>query len=148
MDLYEKIVSDMKAALKEGAAVKLSVLRMLIAAVRQVQIDKNNKSIEGSDVLQMIRRQVKQHKESITQFTDGNRQDLADKERAELKILESYLPEQIGEEELTALVAAAITESGAKTKAEMGKIMKLVMEKTKGNCDGKLISQLVMRGLK
>ncbi|MCX5678186.1 MAG: GatB/YqeY domain-containing protein [Candidatus Omnitrophica bacterium] len=147
MSLYEKIESDMKAALKESNALKLSVLRMLVAAARQIQINKNSKSVTESDMLQVLQRHIKQHKESIEQFKNGNRQDLADKELSELKILETYMPEQMSEEELKSIIKAAIAESGAKTKSEMGKVMKLVMEKTKGACDGKLISQLVMESL-
>ncbi|MFH1190433.1 MAG: GatB/YqeY domain-containing protein [Candidatus Omnitrophota bacterium] len=147
MSLYEKIESEMKAALKKGNAVKLSVLRMLIAALRQAEMSKNSKSIEDADVLQMLQRHVKQHKESITQFAGGNRQDLVDKETAELKILQDYLPEQIGEEDLKAIVKSAITELGAKGKSDMGKVMKLVMEKVKGSCDGKLISRIVAESL-
>ena len=138
----------MKTAMRESDALKLSVLRMLIAAVRQVQIDSNKKTIEEPDVVAMLKRHVKQHKDSIEQFKGGNRQDLADKELAELKILESYLPEQIGEDKLAAIVTAAIAESGAVTKSETGKVIKLVMEKTKGCCDGKLVSQLVSKSLK
>lgn len=147
MSLYEKIESDMKAALKEGDTLKLSVLRMLVAAARQVQINKNSKSVTEADMLQVLQRHIKQHKESITQFVSGNRQDLADKEASELKILETYMPEQMSEEELKSIIKAVIAESGAKTKSEMGKVMKLVMERTKGACDGKLVSQLVMGSL-
>lgn len=148
MTLYEKIESDMRTALKESNALTLSVLRMLVAAVRQAQMNKNSKSVEDTDVLQMLQRHIKQHKESIVQFENGKRQDLADKELAELKILEAYMPEQISEEELKVIVNTAIAESGAKTKSDMGKVMKLVMEKTKGSCDGKMISQMVMGSLK
>lgn len=147
MSLYEKIESDMKTALKEGNALKLSVLRMLVAAGRQVQIDKNSKSVTEPEMLQVLQRHIKQHKESIEQFKKGNRQDLADKELSELKILEAYMPEQMGEEELKSMIKAVIAESGAKTKSEMGKVMKLVMERTRGACDGKLVSQLVMGSL-
>ena len=147
MSLYEKIESDMKTALKDGNSVTLSVLRMLVASLRKAQIDKNSKSIGDTETLQMLQRHIKQHKESISQFGSGNRQDLVDKEMAELKILESYMPEQVGEEELSVIVKAAIAESGAKTKAEMGKVMKLVMDKVNGLCDGKLVSQMVMRSL-
>lgn len=148
MNLYEKIESDMKAALKSGNAVTLSVLRMLVAASRKEQLDNNRKSIEDPDALKILQRHIKQHKESIAQFGSGNRQDLVDKELIELKILEAYMPEQIGEEELKAVVKAAVTESGATGKTDMGKVMKLVMEKTKGCCDGKLVSRLVMEHLK
>lgn len=147
MALYEKIESDMKKALKEGDAVKLSVMRMLVAAARQTQIDKNTKAVEERDMMQILQRHIKQHKDSIEQFDKGGRKDLADKEATELKILEAYMPEMCSEEELAAIVKAAIAESGAKTKAEMGKVMKLVMEKTEGRCDGKVVSQLVTRSL-
>jgi len=148
MSLYEKMESDMKAALKDGNTVTLSVLRMLVSAARKEQLDNNRKSIEDPDALRILQRHIKQHKESITQFGNGNRQDLVDKELVELKILEGYMPEQIGEEELKAIIKAAVAESGATGKAEMGKVMKLVMEKTKGCCDGKLVSQLVAGSLK
>ncbi|MBN2452894.1 MAG: GatB/YqeY domain-containing protein [Candidatus Omnitrophica bacterium] len=145
MTMYEKIESDMKAALKQGETVKLSTLRMLIAAIRQVQIDKNLKTIGDDITLPIIQRHIKQHKDSIEQFKTGNRQDLADKELAELKILEAYMPAQISEEELSALVKSAISESAAASKADIGKVMKLVMEKAKGRCDGKSVNQLVAR---
>lgn len=144
MSLYEKIESDMRTALKESNALTLSVLRMLVAAIRQAQMNNNSKSVEDTDVLQMLQRHIKQHKESIVQFENGKRQDLADKELAELRILEAYMPEQISEEELRVIVNTAISESGAKTKSDMGKVMKLVMEKTKGSSDGKIIRQMVM----
>jgi len=147
MSLYEKIESDMRTALKEGNAVTLSVLRMLVAAVRQVQMDKKSKTVEDTDVLQMLQRHIKQHKESMVQFGNGKRQDLVDKELAELKILEAYMPEQIGEEELRAIVKTVIAESGAKTKSDMGRVMKLVMEKIEGPCDGKIVSRMVMGSL-
>lgn len=147
MTLYEKIESDMKAALKDGNVLTLSVLRMLVSAIRQAQMNKNSKSIEDADALQMLQRHIKQHKESIAQFGNGNRQDLVDKEASELKILEAYMPEQISEEELKNIVKATIAETGAKTKSDMGKVMKLVVEKTKGSCDGKSISRMVMGSL-
>lgn len=147
MTLYEKLESDMKTAMKAGNPVNLSVLRMLIASVRQVQIDKNLKSIEDADVLQILKRHIKQRKESIEQFTNGNRPDLAEKETLELKVLQAYMPAEIGEEELAKIVNEAVIASGAKTKADTGKVMKLVMEKTKGRCDGKVVNQLVMKSL-
>ena len=145
MSLHEKFESDMKAALKEGDAIKLSVMRMLVTAIRQAGIDKNIKLIDDAEVLQILKRQIKQRRESIEQFKNGNRQDLTDKEVVELKVLEAYMPKQMGEDELSAIIKASIAESGAKTKAEAGKVMKLVMEKAKGLCDGKLVSQLVMK---
>ncbi len=148
MSLYEKIENDMKVALKEKDATKLSVLRMLLSAIKLFVIEKNIKTAEDADTLQIIQKQVKQHKESIEQFEKGGRKDLAEKEKGELKILESYLPKQLSEEEIIELVKAAIAETGAGTAADMGKVMKSVLEKSKGRCDGKTVSQLVVRFLK
>ncbi len=121
---------------------------MLVAAVKNLEIDKKLKAAEDADVVQIIQRQIKQHKESIEQFKAGNRQDLVDKESAELAILEKYMPSQLSEEEVRKIVETAISETGATTKADMGKVMKAVMERTKGRADGKIISSLVLGMLK
>lgn len=148
MDLYKRIETDMKTALKEGASEKLLVLRMIIAAVKTQQIDQNIKTLQEADVLRILQRQIKQHRESIEQFASGNRPDLAAKEEKELKILEAYMPQQLGEAEVETLVKTAIAEIGQATKADMGKVMKAVMERAKGRTDGKTINQLVMKYLK
>ena len=148
MTLFEKIESDMKVALKEGSSVKLSVLRMVVSAVRMLEIEKNVKVPQEADVLQILQRQVKQHRESIEQFEKGSRQDLADKEKTELKILESYMPEQLTENEITAIIKLAMTETGASLKSDMGKVMKAISEKVRGKADGKTVSALVMKLLK
>ncbi len=145
MNLYQRIESDMKAALKEGDSIKLSVVRMVISAVKTFAIEKNIKQPEETDILQIIQRQIKQHKESIESFEKGKRQDLADKEARELKILEAYMPQQLSEEELLVLIKEAISETGATSKSEVGRVMKIVMEKVKGRSDGKTVNQLVMR---
>lgn len=143
MDLYARIETDMKSALKEGNAVKVSVLRMVISAAKMLVIEKNLKSVSEGDILQILQRQIKQRKESIEQFEKGKRQDLADKESQELKILESYLPKQLSEDEIKSIIKEAIAETGARAKSDMGKVMKVVTEKTRGRADGKLVSQLV-----
>lgn len=148
MSLYERIENDMKSALKKGDSARLSVLRMLVSSIKTFLIDKNLKSPQDADVLQLLQRQIKQRKESVEQFKKGNRQDLADKELKELEILEAYMPKQLSEEELTLIVKEAIGDLGAKTKADMGKVMKAVMEKAKGRTDGKAVNELVMRFLK
>lgn len=148
MDLYGRLESDMRAAMKEGDAVKLSVLRMVVSAVKTLGIDKNLKSVQESDVLAILHRQIKQHRESIEQFTKGSRKDLAEKEAAELKILEKYMPAQMSPAELETLVKTVITELGASTKADTGRVMKAVMEKAKGACDGKSVNMVVMSLLK
>ncbi|MBN1526658.1 MAG: GatB/YqeY domain-containing protein [Candidatus Omnitrophica bacterium] len=148
MTLYEKINQDMKDALKQGDAVKLSALRMLIAAIKLQEIDENLKALDEDDIVQIVRKQVKQHKESIEQFEKGKRQDLADKELKELKVLETYMPQQLSQEEVLAIVKAALAETGAVARSDAGKVMKIVMEKVKGKADGKAVSQLVMSLLK
>ncbi len=148
MGLYETLQNDMRSAMKSGETVKLSVLRMLISAIKLMEIDKKLKKIEDTDVSQILQKQIKQHKDSIEQFEKGNRGDLADKEKSELVILESYMPEQMGEEELTAMVKEAIAETGAVAKSDMGKVMKSVIEKAKGRTDGKSVNQIVMKFLK
>lgn len=138
----------MKRALKEGDSTRLSCLRMLIAAIKTAEIDRKVKSLEESDILQLLQRQIKQHKESIAQFEKGKRQDLVDKETLELKILEAYMPKQLEESELVAIIKEAISETGAATKSDVGRVMKAVMEKVRGRADGKLINQLVQGFLK
>lgn len=147
MTLYEKLDQDCKAAMKEKDAVKVSVLRMVIAAVKMLEIQKNIKAALDADVVQIVQKQIKQHKESIDQFQKGNRPDLADKEAAELKILEAYMPRQMGDEEIAAAVQAVITELGASTRADAGKVMKAVMERLRGKADGKTVNAIVSRCL-
>ena len=148
MTLYENINQDMKNALKQGDAVKLSALRMLVSAIKLQEIDKNVKALDEADIVQTVQRQIKQHKESIEQFEKGKRQDLADKEIRELKVLEAYMPQQLSQDEVLAIVKAAVAETGAAAKSDAGKVMKIVMEKVKGKADGKTVSQLVMGLLK
>jgi len=148
MELYQRIEEDVKTALKKGEAAKLSVLRMLLSDVKMLEIEKNVKRAGEADILQIIQRHIKQHKDSVEQFEKGKRTDLADKEKEELKILEAYMPEQMNEEELTKIVREAIEASGATTKAEVGKVIKLVMEKVKGRADGKTVNQLALKMLK
>ena len=143
MNLYEKLDSDVKIALKEGNALKVSVLRMVLSTIKTLQIEKNIKSLDDDGVIQILQRHAKQHRESIEQFGKGGRQDLVDKEKSELKILDEYLPKQMTEEELMVLVKMAITETGAVMKSDTGKVMKAVMEKAKGKADGKTINRLV-----
>lgn len=143
MTLYAKIESDMKTAMKDKDVLRLSVLRLLLSGIRKVEMDRNDGKLQDADAFQVLQKQVKQHRDSIQQFTAGGRKDLADKEAAELKILETYLPDQISEDELTSIVRSVITETGYKAKADMGKVMKLVMEKSRGACDGRLVSRIV-----
>ncbi len=148
MSLYERLDSDVKSALKEGNPLRVSVLRMVLSTIKTLQIEKNIKSLDDDSVIQILQRHLKQHRESIEQFGKGGRSDLVDKEKAELKILEEYLPEQLSEEELTAVVKTAIAETGAVAKSDTGKVMKIVMGKAKGKADGKIINKIVLQLLK
>jgi len=148
MNLYEKLDGDVKRAMKDGNSLKVSVLRMVLSAVKTLQIDKNIKMLDDDGIIQILQRHVKQHRESIEQFTKGGRGDLADKESAELKILEEYLPEQLSAEALATIVKESIAQTGAVSRADTGKVMKAVMEKAKGKADGKAVSALVGQLLK
>lgn len=148
MSLFEKLDAETKAALKEGNALKVSVLRMVISAIKTQMIEKNLKAIDDGDVLQILQKHIKQHKDSIAQFEKGKRQDLVDKEAGELVILEAYMPKQLSEPELEAIVKEVIAQTGLSSKADRGKVMKAVMEKVKGRSDGKLINDLVTGMLK
>ena len=143
MSLNERLESDVKKAMKEGDPLRVSVLRMVLSAVKTLQIEKNIKSLDDEGVIQILQRHVKQHRESIEQFGKGGRPDLVEKERAELKILEEYLPKPLTDEELTAVIKAVISETGAAGKAATGTVMKAVMERVKGKADGKAVSNLV-----
>jgi uncharacterized protein YqeY len=148
MSLYQKIESDMKEAMRQKDTAKLSVLRMFVSAVKTMQIEKNLRDVPDGEALKILQTQIKQHKESIAQFEKGNRPDLVSKEAAELAVLESYMPRQLTEDEIAAIIKDAISETGAATKQDMGRVMKLVMEKVAGRADGKLVNALVMKMLK
>lgn len=148
MNMYERIDKELKDAMRSKDTVKLSVLRMLMAAVKNTEIAKKVNKLGDPDVIQVIQKMIKEHKESISQFEKGNRADLVDKEKAEMEILQKYVPAQMTEEELVEIVKATAQEMGAASKADTGKVMKAVMEKVKGKADGKVVNQLVMSVLK
>jgi len=141
--LSEKIDDDLKIAMKCKEAEKVQTLRMVKSAAKNVAIEKKKDTLEDAELVKVINKMVKQRKDSIEEFKKGNRQDLVEKEENEIKILLGYLPEAISAEELERVVVAVISECGAIKKADMGKVMKLVLEKTAGRVDGKVVSQKV-----
>ncbi|MFA5336336.1 MAG: GatB/YqeY domain-containing protein [Candidatus Omnitrophota bacterium] len=145
--MEEKIDADLKEGMKARAELKVSTLRMLKAAVKNFAIEKKADKVEDKDVISIVARQIKQHRDSIDGFTKGNRPELADKEKAELAILESYMPKMMSAEELKPIVMAAIQKTEAKGRADMGKVMKAVMEEAKGAADGKMLSAMVSEEL-
>jgi uncharacterized protein len=142
MSLLEKLNEDLKLAMKASDSLKVSVLRMAKSSIKNREID-TRKALSDDDIIHILNTLAKQRRESIEQFSKGGRQDLAEKETAELAILQSYLPEQITPEELDRIVLEAINESSAAGIKDMGKVMRLVMTRTKGSADGKLVNQRV-----
>lgn len=145
--MIDRIEKEFKQALKEKNETKLSCLRMLKSDMHNLSIEKKS-GLKEEDAIRVIQKQVKQHKDSIEQFTKGNRADLAEKEKKELAILESFLPTKLPETELREIVKDVISGLGATSKKEMGAVMKEIMNRVKGQADGKTVSQLVSELLK
>ena len=147
MSLSNSISSNIAVAMKAKDAVRLSALRMLKAAIMNKGVEKG-RDLDDSEVLQVVASLVKQRRDSIEQFTNAGRVDLVEKETAELAILAELLPAAATAEEIDAAVTAAITESGATTAKDMGKVMKAVMPKLAGkNADGRAVNDAVRRKL-
>jgi len=149
MTLSERVDSDLKTAMREKNATKLGVLRMLKAAIMNAAIEKSGAQgkLSDADSTQVIRKQVKQRQDSIEQFEKGGRAELAAKEKDELSILQSYLPQQMSADDLSKLVRETIAEVGATSKAQMGAVMKALQPKVAGRADGKTLSAEVQKHL-
>lgn len=149
MSIAEKIHQDMIAAMKAKAEARLSTLRMMKTAVKNKEIDKRA-PLEDQETVAVLSTMVKQRKESIEQFTKGGRQELADKEAAEIKLIETYMPQAASADAIQAAVAEAIAEAGAPTIKDLGTIMKAVMAKfqaTGTRVDGKAVNEAVRQAL-
>ncbi len=149
MNLSQKLDADLKDAMRAKDALRLSVLRMLKSALKYATIEKTTTEgeLDDSEATQVIRKQVKQRQDSIESFAQGGRAELAEKEKAEIDILNAYLPAAMSAEELTRLVGDAIAEVGATSKAQMGAVMKALGPKVAGRADGRTLSQEVQRQL-
>lgn len=147
--LKQQLRDQLKESMFAKDELRTSVLRMLISAITYYEIQKGGAGYEATDedVLTVIDKQVKQRKDSIEQFEKAGRQELADKEKKELELLEKYLPEQMSEDEVRELVKQAIQQTGATSPADMGKIMGALMPKVKGKADGSLVSKIVKESL-
>ncbi len=141
--LNDKIVADLKAAMLAKDAPRLATLRLLKSAIEYYKIEKKQEQLTDADVTAVIKKQIKQRQDSIESFEKGGRADLADKEKAELAILKSYLPEELAPAQIEEIIAATITALGATTKADMGKVMNAVQTKLAGRADNRLVSQIV-----
>jgi uncharacterized protein YqeY len=146
LNLQGKVQEDIKVSMKAKDGTKVSVLRFLMAAIKNREIELKD-SLDDEQVLQEIVSSAKKRRESIEAFRDAGREDLAVKEEAELAILEEYLPEQLSAEEIRKVVQEAILSVGASSPADMGKIMKEVMPQVRGKADGKMVNQIVKESL-
>jgi uncharacterized protein len=141
MSLLETIDKQLIEALKSGDKIRVSVLRGLKSDLKYRRIEKGEELTED-DVTAVVSASAKRHRDSIQQFAKGGRDDLVQKEQAELNIIQSYLPEQLDEDEIRRLIAEAIEETGADSPGQLGQVMKAVMPKVKGRADGKLVNRV------
>lgn len=140
--LTQRITDDMKIAMKAKNSLALSAIRMLRAAIKDKEIELG-KLPEEADVIAMVSKLIKQRKDSATQYIDADRPELAEKENAEIKVLEVYMPEQMSDTEIVQLIAGAIQEAGATSMKDMGTVMGIVRHKAAGNADmGKVSAQV------
>ena len=146
MTLKDQITEDMKAAMRAKDAARLLTIRGLLAACKQREVDERI-VLDDVAVIAIVDKLVKQRKDSITQFTAGNRQDLVDKEAAELQVLEAYLPQRLGADEVAAEVAKVVSELGAAGPGDMGKVMGAVKARLAGRADMGLVSAAVKKAL-
>lgn len=144
MSLSEKLNEDMKLAMKSQAKFKLSVIRMVRASIKNIEIEQR-KALDDQEVLEVLSREIKQRRDSLQEFEKAGRDDLAETVRAEIEILIEYLPQQLTEEEVKSIVQQTIQEVGASSKADMGKVMGALMPKVKGRADGKIVNQAVQQ---
>jgi uncharacterized protein YqeY len=146
MTLKERITEDMKSAMRAGEKDRLAVVRLILAAIKQREVDERI-TLDDAQVLAVLEKMAKQRKESITQFESGGRADLVAKESAELAIVQSYLPAQLSDAELDAIIAEAIATTGATTVKDMGKVMGIVKTKAAGRADMSVVGARIKQKL-
>lgn len=147
MSLLERLNNDMKQAMKNKEKDKLSVIRMVKSSLQNEAIKLGVKELSDEAELTVLSREVKQRKDSLHEFDKAGRDDLVEKLRTELAIVELYLPKQLTEEELSEIVKQTVSEVGATSKADMGKVMAAIMPKVKGKADGSLVNKFVQQHL-
>lgn len=142
MSLKDRLTEDMQAAMKSGDKARLSVLRMALAGVKQREVD-TRRPLDDAGVLTVIERMIKQGKDSLTQFREGKRQDLVDKEEAEIKVLQTYMPQQLSESELDTFLAECIEAANATSVKDLGKVMGVIKSRAAGRVDMGTVSARV-----
>ena len=144
MSLKTTLQEDMKSAMKSGDSNAVGVLRMMISAIKNKEIEKKTDTLPDEEISQLLLAEAKKRKDSVDAFTKGGRQDLADKEKKELDIMQKYLPKQMGREEVEKIVESIVKKSGPK---EIGPLMKAVMAELRGKADSGMISEIVKQKL-
>ena len=144
--VLDEIKEQLKASMKKGDKKNVLAIRNILEKIKNVQVD-SKEELKENQIIKIIAKHAKQLRESIVQFENGNRLDLAEKEQEELKIAEQFLPAQLSENEVKDIVINVIQDLNATQMSDMGKVMKAVIDQTKGNADGKLISTLVRESL-
>ena len=147
MKLKTRIQEDMKNAMRSGAQDELKVIRLILSAIKQIEVDSRISIEDDNQVLDILNKMMKQRRDSISQFEQGGRKDLADIENAEIEILTQYLPEQLSESEIDSIVEETIKENEAADITKMGMVMSIVKEKVKGQADMAIVSQKVKASL-
>lgn len=146
MSLAERLNEDMKQAMRDGNKFRLSTIRMVRAAIKNQEIELR-RPLEDNDTLNILSRELKQRRDSLEDFERGGREDLVSNVKAEIEIITEYLPQQLNEEEVKAIVLQTMQETGASSKADLGKLMGALMPKVKGVADGKLVNAIVQQFL-
>jgi uncharacterized protein len=142
MTLRDRVTEDMKSAMKAREAERLATIRLLLAAMKQREVDERI-TLDDAGVVAVVEKMLKQRKDSVQQYEQAGRADLADREKAEMKLLSGYLPQQLPDTELDAIVAAAVAASGAKSPSDMGKVMAIVKPQVAGKADMGKVSAIV-----
>jgi hypothetical protein len=142
MNLNEQLIEAMKTAMKAKDSLRLNAIRLIRTAIKNREIDER-RELNDQEVIGVLSTLVKQRKESAQVYREGGRPELAEKEEQELAIIQEFLPTQLGEEEIRAIIEAAVSETGAASMKDMGKVMKVITGKTLGRADGRLVSELV-----
>jgi len=144
--LIDDIKNDLKDAMLSKEKLKVSTLRLSLSSIKNRQIEKGEE-LDDNEIVAVLSSEVKKRRESAEEYSKAERTELAEKEEAEIKIIEKYLPEQMTEQEITKLIDEAIADTGAESKKDMGKVMQQLMPKTKGRADGRKVSQIVTEKL-
>lgn len=151
MSLHQKIIQNLKEAMKASREFEVGVLRMLLSSLHNKEIEKKGKGLEpilsDEEVVEVLSREAKKRKEAIEAYIKGNRNDLADKEKKELEIIQQYLPKQLTEEEIEKTVTAIIERTGIKDMKRFGQLMSELMKELKGRVDASLVSDIVKKKL-